>query len=51
MQIFGPVLYRSFYSQIKAFFALQLFRTLFIDPFCVKTINVKRFNFLTKAMD
>ena len=34
-----------FYSQIKAFSVLQLFRTLFIDPFCIKTRDGKRFSF------
>ena len=46
----GPFCIDVFYSQIKAFFVLQLFRTLFIDPFCIKTIDGKRINFLTKTM-
>ena len=32
----APFYIDVFYSQIKAFFVLQLFRTLFIDLFCVK---------------
>ena len=39
-----------FYSQINVFFVLQLFRTVFIDPFCIKTIDGKRINFMTKTM-
>ena len=34
-----------FYSQIKAFFVLQLFRTLCIDTFCIETKDRKKINF------
>ena len=39
-----------FYSQIKALFVLQLFKTLFIDPFSIKTKDGKKFSILTKNM-